>query len=275
MTKHKNKSLKETCIMETQTTAQTATQTTVALTDELPVDQHSLGKSALLHLLPGVFILAAYLILYPVMAHFGLPALCALLLAVLVAAIPSQLGHLLYQGYRRNGRLSLTGVVIFRQRLPFWRYLLFVPLGIIWSFGWYGLLSPTSTWLMHNAFGWLPGWFLRTDLATTDHTVLVVTLAALLILNGIVAPVIEEMYFRGYLLPRLSRYGKAAPWINLVLFTVYHFWQPWLYPTILVSLTSLVFPVWWLRNIRLGIIIHCALNLIGGLGTAALLLGQH
>jgi membrane protease YdiL (CAAX protease family) len=261
--------------METQTTVQTVTQTTGALTDELPVDQHSLGKSALLHLLPGVFILAAYLILHPVMAHFGLPALCALLLAVLVAAIPSQLGHLLYQGYRRNGRLSLTGIVVFRQRLPLWRYLLFVPLGIIWSFGWYGLLSPTSTWLMHHAFGWLPGWFLRTDLATTDHTVLVVTLAALLILNGIVAPVVEEMYFRGYLLPRLSRYGKAAPWINLALFTVYHLWQPWLYPTILVALTSLVFPVWWLRNIRLGIIIHCALNLIGGLGTAALLLGQH
>lgn len=85
----------------------------------------------------------------------------------------------------------------------------------------------------------------------------------------------EELYFRGYLLPRLARFGKAAPWLNLVLFTLYHLWQPWLYPTILVALTSLVFPVWWLRNIRPGIIIHCSLNLMGGLATAALLLGQH
>ncbi len=58
-----------------------------------------------------------------------------------------------------------------------------------------------------------------------------------------------------------------------MLFTLYHLWQPWLYPTILVALASLVFPVWWTRNLRIGIYIHCALNLIGGALTAALLLG--
>ncbi|MBA3825732.1 MAG: CPBP family intramembrane metalloprotease [Ktedonobacterales bacterium] len=242
--------------------------------DDVPADQHSLGQSVILHLIPGVLILGVYLACYPLVAHFGLPALDALLIAIVVAALPSQLGHLIYQGYRRNGRLSLAGVVVFRRRLPFWRYLVFVPLGIIWSFGWYGALAPASDWLAHHAFAWAPDWFLRTNLAGTDRTVLVVTLVALLILNGLIAPIVEELYFRGYLLPRLARYGKAAPWINLGLFTVYHLWQPWLYPTILVALMSLVFPVWWLRNIRLGMIIHCSLNLIGGAGTAAMLLSQ-
>src|SRR5215831_7804474 len=102
-----------------------------------PPDQHTLGRSILLHLLPGVFILAAFIALYPLTTTFGLPALCALLLAVVVAAIPSQLGHLLYWGYRRNGRLSLEGVVVFRRRLPLWQYLLSIPLGVVWSFGWY------------------------------------------------------------------------------------------------------------------------------------------
>jgi membrane protease YdiL (CAAX protease family) len=224
-------------------------------------------------LLPGVLILAAFLAFYPLTAALGLPALIALLLAVVVAGIPSQLGHLLYHGYRRNGRLSLAGVVVFRRRSPLWQYLLFVPLGIIWSFGWYGALAPVSDWLTRTVFGWAPDWFTRADLATSDRAILLGTLAALLLLNGFIGPIVEEMYFRGYLLPRLARYGKAAPWINLTLFTLYHLWQPWLYPTVFVALASLVFPVWWTRNFRIGVYIHCALNLIGGALAAALLLG--
>jgi membrane protease YdiL (CAAX protease family) len=242
---------------------------------DYPPDQHTLGRSILLHLLPGALILGAFLAFYPLTAALGLPALIALLLAVIVAAIPTQLGHLLYQGYRRNGRLSLEGVVVFRQRSPLWQYLLFIPLGIVWSFGWYGALAPVSDWLTRNIFAWAPGWFLRADLATSDRAILIGTLAALLLLNGFIGPIVEEMYFRGYLLPRLARYGKAAPWINLALFTLYHLWQPWLYPTVFVALASLVFPVWWTRNMRIGVYIHCALNLIGGALTVALLLGPH
>jgi membrane protease YdiL (CAAX protease family) len=258
-----------------------ATQTSATIvpaSNDYPPDQHTLGRSILLHLLPGALILTAYLALSPLTAASGLPSLTALLLAVVVAGIPSQLGHLLYQGYRRNGRLSLDGVVVFRRRSPLWHYALFVPLGVVWSFGWYGALAPLSDWLTHTAFAWAPDWFARADLNTSDRFPLIgliATLAALLLLNGLVGPVVEEMYFRGYLLPRLARYGKGAPWINLTLFTLYHLWQPWLYPTVFVALASLVFPVCWTRNMRLGVSIHCALNLIGGALTAALLLGPH
>lgn len=252
-----------------------APNTATITTTEIPSDQHSLGHSAVLHLLPGIFILAVYFAVYPITAHFGFPALFALLLAIVLAAIPSQLGHLLYQGRRRNGRWSLQGIVVFRHPSPLWHYFLYVPLGLIWSFGWYGVLAPTSDWLTRNVFGWAPTWFLRDDFTKTDHTLLVITLVALLLLNGLAAPIVEEMYFRGYLLPRLARYGRKAPFINLALFTLYHFWQPWQYPLILVALLSLVFPAWWTKNLRIGIFIHCGLNLIGGLGTAALLLSQH
>lgn len=129
----------------TPTSPQIATEIATGASD-FPPDQHTLGRSILLHLLPGALILAAYLAFYPLTATLGLPALLALLLAtllaVVVAAIPSQLGHLLYQGYRSNRRLSLEGVVVFRRRAPLWQYLLFVPLGVIWRFGWYGVLAP-------------------------------------------------------------------------------------------------------------------------------------
>ena len=39
---------------------------------------------------------------------------------------------------------------------------------------------------------------------------------------------VEEMYFHGYLLPRISRLGAWAPLVNTVLFSLYHFFTPWL-----------------------------------------------
>ena len=39
---------------------------------------------------------------------------------------------------------------------------------------------------------------------------------------------VEEMFFRGYLLPRISRLGAWAPLVNTVLFSLYHLFTPWL-----------------------------------------------
>ena len=39
---------------------------------------------------------------------------------------------------------------------------------------------------------------------------------------------VEELYFRGYLLPRISRLGAWAPLVNTVLFSLYHLFTPWL-----------------------------------------------
>lgn len=239
-----------------------------------PPDQHSIPQSIALHLLPGVGILLAYILVEPLTARLGYPALMALLVAVVVAAIPIQLGHLLYLGYRRNGRLSLANVIAFRERMQTWQYVVFVPVLLVWCFLWYGVLNPVSDYLTRSVFFWLPDWFLRADFGHTARTPLLITLALLMVVNGIAAPIVEELYFRGYLLPRLARLGPGAPLLNLVLFTLYHFWQPWLYPTIVIALLPLVVPVWWKRNIRLGILTHCALNLIGGLATVGLLLSQ-
>jgi membrane protease YdiL (CAAX protease family) len=58
------------------------------------------------------------------------------------------------------------------------------------------------------------------------------------------------------------------------LFTLYHFWQPYYWITQFLFMLPIVFAVSWKRNIKIGIIIHVALNLLGGLLTAALVLGK-
>ncbi len=61
------------------------------------------------------------------MTAAGYPTLMALLLCILFILIPIELGILYYQGRKRNGRLSLEGVVLNRERLPVWTFLWMVP----------------------------------------------------------------------------------------------------------------------------------------------------
>jgi membrane protease YdiL (CAAX protease family) len=159
--------------------------------------------------------------------------------------------------------------------MPLSQYLLLVPLLVIVAFIVNALTTPASSFLL-NLLPWLPEWFeLRNPalLAVYPKPVLAVTFGVYLLLNGIVAPIVEEMYFRGYLLPRLSRFGRWSPTIELGLFTLYHFWQPYYWLTQFLALLAVVNAVWWKRNIKLGIVTHMLLNLIGGVALAALLLG--
>lgn len=81
---------------------------------------------------------------------------------------------------------------------------------------------------------------------------------------------VEELYYRGYLLPRVSRLGKWAPLINTVLFSLYHFTSLWQNPSRIIAFLPMVYAVWWKRNIYLGILVHCALIVFNSLGILAL-----
>ena len=89
---------------------------------------------------------------------------------------------------------------------------------------------------------------------------------------NIAVPIVEELYFRGYLLPRMARWGNWAPLINVVLFSLYHFWLPWETLNRIITLLPIVFVVQWKRNIYLSILVHCLLNTIGSIGLLALVL---
>ena len=243
------------------------------------VDQHSLPATVVYHLLPGLLILAVTVMAAPVVRAAGLPPIAALLLAILVAQLPVQLGHLLILGWRRNGRLSLGGVVLYRERLRWWQFPLLVVGILAWSWLVWFAMSPISAALKTTLFAWVPPGFAATSSADTasflgyPRPMLLLTFGAYLILDVLAGPIVEELYFRGYLLPRLSRFGRKAPFLETLLFTIYHFWQPWLYPAILVAFASVVFPVYRTRNIYVGIWAHCLLNLLGGLAITALILG--
>lgn len=80
--------------------------------------QHSLMKSFLMHVLPGVLATVVFLLLKPLLDSTGYPPLLAFLLVVVLVDLPVMLGVMLYEGKKLNGRYSLDGVVLYREKVP-------------------------------------------------------------------------------------------------------------------------------------------------------------
>ncbi len=238
-------------------------------------EQHSVGKSLTLHILPGLLIGAVFVVSAPLAMHLGFPPLFAMVSAGILVGLGFQLWHLLNEGRKRNGMWSLDGIVLYREPMLLRQYLVWVPLFTILAFIINGLTSPIGAALL-NELPWLPNWFEMRDLSmltSYPRPALLITFTLYLLLNGVAAPVIEELYFRGYLMPRLSRFGRWTALIEVAFFTVYHIWQPYYWITQFFSMLPVVAAVSWKRNIQLGIIVHMTLNIIGGLLLMARVLG--
>jgi uncharacterized protein len=242
-----------------------------------PLQQYSLGQSIVLHLLPGVIATAVYVLTVPFFAGLRYPAITALYLPMILAVIFLELGYLFFQGQKKNGSLSLDGIVHYRQHVPGWMYIVFPLFILIWGILVTGVVSPIDNLLLDRVFKWLPDWYTLRDVldikATYSRQAILVTAVCALTLNGLVGPIVEELYFRGHLLPRLSRFGYWAPLLNVALFSLYHWWTPWMFFSRLILLIPMVYLVWWRRNIYIGMIAHCLLNLIGTAVLFAQLLG--
>lgn len=239
--------------------------------DIMVSEQHSIGKSIILHLLPGLLVVLFYMITAPIAVKSGFPSLFALLIGILVIIVPFELGLLFYEGKKKNGRFSLKGIVLNREKMPVWQYFIFVL--VIVAVGDVGL-SLVSRMLdgiiIEKFFAWVPKWFYITDFINNvshySKTSLIITWILGVLLSGIVGPVVEEMYFRGYLLPRISRLGGWAPFISTLLFSLYHFHTPWQNIDRIISLLPLTYSVWWKRNIYISMIAHCIMNVAGMVG---------
>lgn len=240
------------------------------------IQQHSLTRSVVLHLLPGVFILLAVLIVAPLTIKYSLPDMVTVVVGIGLVLIPLELGYLLFRGWKRNGKLSLKGTIRYRDSMSVLKYLLWTVPIMVWILFIFGVVSPPiDDYLIENVFQWLPDWLIA-DVDTGQHsqsTMLVLWFLALLC-NGIFGPLVEELYFRGYLLPRISRYGKWAPFINAVLFSLYHFFSPWQNPARILALLPMVYAVHSKKSIYIGIIVHCGVNTLSMLAMLPDLIGS-
>lgn len=234
---------------------------------------HSFSQTLILHLLPGALGTLLYVFLAPILLHNGYPAMLALLVAVGVVTLPLELGYLLLQRDKADDQ----PVIPLREPLPKWQYVVF-PMGmVIWGFLASGALSPLDIALAQKLFNWLPDWFFLFDVEqfnASSRESLMITFWIGLIVNGFAGPIIEELYFRGFLLPRLPGPRTWSPVFNIALFSLYHFWTPWQVISRILWLLPWIYVVVKKKNIYLMMIAHCAGNTIGWLLTWALILGS-
>ena len=226
--------------------------------DKIQSEQHSVGQSILLHLMPGLLITAGYFALIGPLQRAGYPSIMALTVAAIFLLIPVQLGYLLVQGKRLNGRYSLQGVISYRRPLPFKQYLLWVPVLFVAAGLIFTLFKPVNLFLQERVFAaWptlqsgLEGGFAKGPL--------IATYVLVAIFVTVIGPTVEELYFRGYLLPRMGYVGKWAPLLHSFLFALYHFFTPWMIVTRTLAMLPMIYAV-QRKNITLSIIVHVLLN---------------
>ena len=228
------------------------------------LEEHTVRRSVLLHLLPGIGNIVIFYAAAPLVMAAGYPSIAAALLGGVVAVVGGQLGWLLYEAHRKTGRWSVSSVLPYRPGRFTWRKALLVVGLYIWALGVAIPLGSTKPLIVDAMFPWLPEWAIRplpADIAgTAPGTVLLVVGIGLLLMNVLLGPLVEEIYFRGYLLPRLERFRAWAPVINISLFSLYHFWSPWDLLTRIVVLLPMGYAVWRTRDIRIGIAVHMGVN---------------
>ena len=225
---------------------------------------HSLIESLIYHLLPGVLIGAIYYLITPTIQAAGYPSVMALTLTAIIVLIPVELGVLLWQGKRRNGKFSLNDVVLYRRKLSWQQYALWVPVIFVTSGLIITVLNPVNE-IIQGWFDWIPE-SLRLGMGLSSafsRAKLIQTYVLHFIFIVGIAPAIEELYFRGFLLPRMpEKLGKTAPVVHSLLFALYHVWSPWMFVARTLALLPLIYIVRWKRNIYLGIGAHWLINSI-------------
>jgi hypothetical protein len=211
-------------------------------------------------------------VLAPVVEAAGLPPIAALLIAIAVILIPIELGVLWRAG--RGNEHRIWSVVPYRRPMPLSAWLWLVPALVIAAFVGSGISMAFEPAVIDGLFAWLPDWLVRPidvdQVADYSREAWLVTLAAYLVINGFVGPIVEELYFRGYLLPRMEWMGRWAPLVNVSLFSLYHFWSPWQIVARILGFGPTVYAVRWKRNVYLGMVVHCSLNTLAVLIVASL-----
>ena len=226
------------------------------------MNKHTLLKSIVLHLFPGLLMGGFYFAITPFVTKHGYPSVMALILAGIFVLIPFELGVLLYQKRLKSVKL-FNGVIKYCQRIPVWQYFVWVPIvsaliGLIFT-----VLNFTSDFFL-TFFDWIPQ-NMHLDMGLSQEFSkqnLIITYASFFLFVVLILPTIEELYFRGYLLPRMPAKLKGwSPIVHSSLFALYHVWTPWMFVVRAVGMLPLIYVV-RRKNIYLGIIVHCLMNSI-------------
>jgi len=220
-----------------------------------------------LHLIPGAVFTVCLLFASRFFVRHGLTAYLAELVLIPVCLAPMLVGVMLSSARRSGPGLSLGRAIAYRKPGTLGDYVTWpILLFLLW-----GLCSLAIVPLTGAIEGAIAGWFpaqlttgaMVAGVASAPPGERLATLLVAVLFSGLLAPLVEEAYFRGFLLPRMAHLGPAAPVVNAFLFGVYHFFSPWALPAVFVAFVPVAFVVQAKKNFRIGVVVHVLFNLTG------------
>ena len=225
------------------------------------MEKHSLPRSIVLHLLPEILGGIVYFLLVPIVKSYGYPSFMALVMAGVLILIPIELGYLFFRK-RKTGENFFGGIVKYLNPIPLWQYFAWIALIIVLAGLIFSLLDFTTSY-GKELFMWIPSdLFLDMGLeGNYSKQKLIISYLFFFIFIVVLIPIVEELYFRGFLLPRMP-VGSAvgASLFHSALFALYHTWTPWMFVARTFGVLPLIYIVKRKENIYLGIIAHIILN---------------
>jgi len=230
------------------------------LTQSYDVEAHSIGRSLFLHLAPGVANISATILGLSVLWNPSLPpALIYGVFTNLIALIPIQLGYLYYLAKKRgNTGWSLEGIVVLTRPINLWKNIFWVMVILLATVVIFAAFQPITDIIRQATPFDIFTRFSSIDGSSTSAVILAVNI----FLTALIVPITEEIYFRGFLLPRMpTQLGKGKPVAHSFLFSLYHFDTPWMIPVRTFGLLPLIYVALHKKNVRPGIISHCLVNL--------------
>ena len=227
--------------------------------------KHTKIQTILLHLIPGLFNLLAIILLMQFTRWLGNADSGRLLageLMILISIVPIQIGILLYVTKKTTKTYNILKLIPFQEKAKFVEYLLFAVIMIVWALGVSAILTPIEHGLRDSLFAFVPDSFSMRNVnyIATPKDMLIFTAILAIFTNGIVAPLTEELYFRGYLLPRINLSPFKSAIISAVLFSIYHFFSPWYFFSRVLMMIPIYYWVVRRKNIRFSIIAHVIAN---------------
>jgi uncharacterized protein len=221
----------------------------------------------LLHLAPGVVFTASFYFLSRVLIQRCLTAYLAELILVPTCLVPVLMGIVFLWTRRAGEKGSMWRAITYCDKgtvsdYVIWPVLLYACWGVC-SLVLFALVGDLEV----RFFSWFPDQ-LRTRamisaVRASPSAQRQITGVLAFLLSGLLAPLAEEAYFRGFLLPRMRHWGWMAPVGNAFLFGLYHFFSPWALPSIFLAFLPVAFVVQAKRNFRIGLVVHSLFNLTG------------
>ncbi|WP_297982812.1 CPBP family intramembrane glutamic endopeptidase [uncultured Oscillibacter sp.] len=195
----------------------------------------------------------AFSLSYLLLGNFcNMPHILLFCISGTIILVPMELAIILSASKRENGVYSLKSAFVF--------------------FGVAGLLSAFVAPLENQIFAEMRAALLHNLPTGFDWTnyeymklfskpILILTCIYYGIFNVFIAPITEELFFRGYLTSHYEKQSSFLPILIAVLFSLYHFWLPFNNVFRILAFAPVAYVAYKKKNLYISICFHCLCNL--------------